>query len=428
MKKFNLIICLTFFTFILWFKTVPTSFAATIPDTFPTSYPCDEVMIIEGTVTLENETINKNIYITKGSTLVTDGTVTINGDVYVFGIFSNLGYIYINKTLYCLNYLSSMSAGDYDYGYFFNYGSGHISIIGVIDNFLPYGIPTVLHNFSDWEALIEETCTLPGYSTRTCSTCGQTESRIDQNYMNGHEYGEWYVTKPASCGITGTKERKCLRNDSTQTAEIPALSHAFTAWTTSIQPTAASSGVKIRYCFNCDTVEEEEVFSTNISIASVTQIKQQTYTGKSIRPKFTVKLSGKILKKNVDYSVTYKNNKKPGKATIVLKGKGDYKGIKKISFYISPKRSKITAAANSKSSTITLKYKKVPYASGYRITYATNKTFKKAKTVFCKSTTKTLKNLKKGKTYYIKVCPYKVISKVKIYGPSSTMKRVRVTK
>ena len=58
-----------------------------------------------------------------------------------------------------------------------------------------------------------------------------------------------------------------------------------------------------------------------------------TYTGKKINPKVTIKFNGvKLSKKN--YKISYKNNKKKGTATIIIKGKGNFVGKKKIKFKI----------------------------------------------------------------------------------------------
>ncbi len=65
---------------------------------------------------------------------------------------------------------------------------------------------------------------------------------------------------------------------------------------------------------------------------------------------------------------------------------------------------------------ISVKYKKVNGANGYRIKYSFKSNFKKAKIVSTKQVNVVLKNLKKGKKYYIKVQAYKVIDGKKIYG------------
>lgn len=72
-----------------------------------------------------------------------------------------------------------------------------------------------------------------------------------------------------------------------------------------------------------------------IKNAKVSGVKKAyARTGKSIKPKVKVKVSGVTLKKGMDYSISYKKNKKRGKATITIKGKGNYTGTKKVTFKI----------------------------------------------------------------------------------------------
>ena len=66
-------------------------------------------------------------------------------------------------------------------------------------------------------------------------------------------------------------------------------------------------------------------------------------------------------------------------------------------------RTKIKSVKNNKKKTITIKLTKTKNAKKYEICYATNKKFTKAKKKTTKKLTYTLKKLKKGKIYYIKV-------------------------
>lgn len=59
-----------------------------------------------------------------------------------------------------------------------------------------------------------------------------------------------------------------------------------------------------------------------------------SYTGKSVKPIIQVVANGKVLRKGVDYTVTYKNNKKRGAASIIVKGIGNYTGAVTTSFSI----------------------------------------------------------------------------------------------
>lgn len=73
----------------------------------------------------------------------------------------------------------------------------------------------------------------------------------------------------------------------------------------------------------------------NISKATVSGLNPQyTYTGKKITPSVMVSVDGITLKKDTDYSLSYKNNKNVGTATISIKGKGKYTGTKNLTFTI----------------------------------------------------------------------------------------------
>ena len=56
---------------------------------------------------------------------------------------------------------------------------------------------------------------------------------------------------------------------------------------------------------------------TNVKVAS---IGSQKYTGSPVTPSLKVTYKGKVLKKNVDYKVTFKNNVEAGKATAIITG------------------------------------------------------------------------------------------------------------
>ena len=89
---------------------------------------------------------------------------------------------------------------------------------------------------------------------------------------------------------------------------------------------------------------------TSLAKAKVTA-KDKTYTGKALEPAVTVTLNGEMLVKDKDYTVVYTNNKKVGKATITITGKGGYNGTASGTFKINPKAvSGLKLTAGKKSS------------------------------------------------------------------------------
>lgn len=95
-----------------------------------------------------------------------------------------------------------------------------------------------------------------------------------------------------------------------------------------------------------------------------------------------------------------------------------------------PAKVTVSSAKSLSSKALTVKWKKISSAKGYQVKYATSSKFTSAKTVtITKNSTvsKTIKNLKKGKYYYVKVRAYKTdASGAKVYGSYSTVKKVKV--
>lgn len=75
----------------------------------------------------------------------------------------------------------------------------------------------------------------------------------------------------------------------------------------------------------------------SLTMASIS-VKNVKYTGKAVKPKVTVKYRGKTLKKNRDYTVSYKNNRNPGTGTVTVKGHGNYKDTATCIFQIKDTR------------------------------------------------------------------------------------------
>ena len=140
--------------------------------------------------------------------------------------------------------------------------------------------------------------------------------------------------------------------------------------------------------------------------------------------------NGKAVKKS-NYTITYsnKNSKKVGEYTVKIKFKGKYKGTKKLTYQIKPKGvslKKITSG-NKK---LTVKWNKnTTQTTGYQIQYAIDSTFysdeNKIKIGSNKTTSKTIKKLKKNKKYYVRIRTYKKVGGKKIYSSWSKTLKVK---
>ncbi|MBO7673797.1 MAG: hypothetical protein J6S63_02155 [Atopobiaceae bacterium] len=72
-----------------------------------------------------------------------------------------------------------------------------------------------------------------------------------------------------------------------------------------------------------------KIAKRDFSKAKITGVYNQLYTGAAITPSPTVKWGKTTLELGKDYTLSYKNNKNLGTATIVAKGKGNYSGVTK---------------------------------------------------------------------------------------------------
>ena len=116
---------------------------------------------------------------------------------------------------------------------------------------------------------------------------------------------------------------------------------------------------------------------------------------------------------------------KCGEASITITaGNRDYKTArKKVSVRVVPKAAKILSVKSLSPGRLTVSWKRQKEADGYALEYSVDSNFKKhvIKRIFSKNKTNsvTLKNLKEGKKYYVRVKAYKTIGGKKVYGKVS---------
>jgi hypothetical protein len=209
------------------------------------------------------------------------------------------------------------------------------------------------------------------------------------------------------------------------------LDHTHTYKTKVVKPTTSSKGYTLKTCSSCGDEIKSNYTAKLIAMskckASIAK-SSYAYTGKAIKPTVTVKYGSTKLKKGIDYTVSYKNNTKTGKATITIKGKGKYTGTITKTFNIVPKKATLSKVTSPKTKTVKVTWKKDSQATGYQIVYSTSSKFKSSKSVTVtknSTTSKTISKLTKGKTYYVKVRSYKTIGGKKVYGAYSTVNKVK---
>lgn len=159
-----------------------------------------------------------------------------------------------------------------------------------------------------------------------------------------------------------------------------------------------------------------------------------TYTGKAKKPSVTATDTNGRKISSSDYTVSYKNNKKPGKASVTVTFQNGYSGTVQKTFTIRPAGTSIQkTAALQKGFTVKWK-KKTAQTSGYQIQYSTNAGFKAGSSVkvFVKKASvnkKNIKNLKAAKKYYVRIRTYKTVKvngkNTKIYSRWSAAGKVK---
>ena len=154
------------------------------------------------------------------------------------------------------------------------------------------------------------------------------------------------------------------------------------------------------------------------------------YDGTAFAPevKFTSDVFG-TLKKDVDYTVTYKNNVKPGFATLTAKGKGNFGSTFTKTFKIKPAPVGKIIATKIKETTFRLSWTESVGASGYRIyRYNSEKKRYVYTGVETKNTYFDVGGRDAGQTYFYKVRPYKTTSTEKIFADIDAYRRKVIMK
>jgi len=277
---------------------------------------------------------------------------------------------------------------------------------------------------------IPATCTTDGKTEGShCSVCGAVIKAQDTIKATGHKFGNWTTTKSATCTESGTQIRKCENCGATESKSLSAKGHtevvdkaipatcttdgktegshcsvcgAVIKAQTTITATghkssgwivdkAASIGVKgskHKECTVCkkvlETAEIPALSRISISKASVTlSTSTYAYDGKAKTPSVTVKVGGKTLKNDTDYTVSYSNNTKVGTAKVTITGKGNYTGSVSKTYSIKNNFKKATISGISNKSytgknitqSITVKYngKTLKNGTDYTVSYSSNK-------------------------------------------------------
>lgn len=103
-----------------------------------------------------------------------------------------------------------------------------------------------VHSYS--ATVVAPTCTEQGYTEYICDECGDT---YKDNYTDalGHSWGAWKEITPAECEIEGQEERTCSVCGEVETRVIPALGHDYVD--SIVEPDCDDGGYTLHTCRRC---------------------------------------------------------------------------------------------------------------------------------------------------------------------------------
>lgn len=152
---------------------------------------------------------------------------------------------------------------------------------------------------------------------------------------------------------------------------------------------------------------------------------QFEYTGKKITPKIKVFYGDEQLDEKTDYSVEYKDNLKPGTASVTVTLNGDYEGKITETFDILPKPAELASVIVKNDSLVVRWTKQKEEVSGYQVQYSQEKSFDNQTTVTINNSdisSYTIKKLKTGKKYFVRIRSFKTSQGEKYFSEWSKIK------
>lgn len=245
----------------------------------------------------------------------------------------------------------------------------------------PYKEDYRISNFTKEQKITSPTCTKDGKIEFVCSLCGHIFSTTTIE-AKGHDFGD-------------NNELEYCKNC---TAKNP----NYTPPTTTTEPTSETKPTA-----SITVTQPTTAVSTTLTPSSQTVTSSATATSDEYQVPITAAQTTKTADTTKKATATKKANKT----------------VKK------PKNTKIKKLT-SKKANLTITWSKISGVKGYQIQVATDKKFKKNKKTVTikkqKTTKKTIKKLKSGKKYYVRIRTYKVSKNKKVYSSWTKAKKVKI--
>ena len=115
-----------------------------------------------------------------------------------------------------------------------------------------------VHEYGEWTVTKEATCSAEGEQSRTCE-CGSVEKEAIPA-TGIHAYGEWFVTLEPTCVTDGEKSSECADCGDVKTETVPATNeHIYGEWKVTKEATCTVDGEQEHTCSICGDTETEVI-------------------------------------------------------------------------------------------------------------------------------------------------------------------------
>ena len=286
-------------------------------------------------------------------------------------------------------------------------------------------------------------CITDGYTGDTyCKDCGELISSGEVIPATGnHKFGDWTITKAATCTTAGTKTKTCSVCGKTETATIAKTAHKYD--NTVVKPTYTAKGYTLHKCSACGA-SYKDTYTATLTLAKVGGFKVKAKDSTSITLQWNKNSSAsgyiieayngktwsQVTKIAKNSTLTYKVTKLSASKTYQYRIKA-YKTEGKATAYsansatlsVNTNPSNMSGfKAKSKSyNSITLQWNKNTSATGYELQKWDGKKWVTLTKISKNSTiTYTVKSLKASTTYKYRIRAYKTIGKTTQYSAYTT--------
>lgn len=109
------------------------------------------------------------------------------------------------------------------------------------------------HDFGEWTVSKNATCEAEGEEKRICVNVGCTHSEAQKINALGHDMGAWKTARAATCTVPGAEVRRCAHAGCsyTETRAVAAAGHAFGAYRSNGDAKVGVNGTETATCSKC---------------------------------------------------------------------------------------------------------------------------------------------------------------------------------